>query len=388
MDYYKGCPDFGGCPSNDEIAKVHDPKKFFIINMSDRGSGGSHWVLLFQNLYFDSFGCPPKLTVKPLATVWNDTQYQDFHSSACGFYCIFVADNLLAGRPPTEGLIPDDEETPERNSEQVLREYFNHQVGEGFFGEGIKSFLKTAVKVVKTINKYRPRSGAELMADAVAAIHRGPRTSASTRFQAFLDKNEGNPVTKVQLGRKPIVSAVHKALDAISLGRFSKTAKKLNYDKVYHNYLLVTLADGKTYKLEKNETVIEKPAIKSDFENELYNIPTKDKKLTVKEMITKASEGNESRFYKYRADSDNCQRFTRDVIEKNGLLPDDIKPMEIQDAKTMVGSLPGAAMIPNAVTDLAAVADRVVHGDGMRKHGNGHARLGGSLREALFQEYF
>ena len=92
--------------------------------MSPRAEGGSHWTLLFQNIYFDSFGCPPTLAVSKFATVWNDTVYQDFHSAACGFYCIFCADNLLAGRPPTQGLIPDTEETATHSSELVLRKYF------------------------------------------------------------------------------------------------------------------------------------------------------------------------------------------------------------------------------------------------------------------------
>ena len=73
------------------------------------------------------------MVVAPFASVWNDTQYQDFHSSACGFYCIYVADNLLAGRMPTHGLIPDVEETPTKSSEHVLRDYFDTQVGSGFF---------------------------------------------------------------------------------------------------------------------------------------------------------------------------------------------------------------------------------------------------------------
>lgn len=243
-------------------------------------------------------------------------------------------------------------------------------------GDGIKSAIKSvakkAVKAVKTINKYRPPSGAEVAAflgkRISTAINKGPRTSASTRFQQFLDKNEGNPVVKVQLGRKPIVGAVHKALDTLSLGGFSKAAKKLNYDKVYHNFLLVTLADGKTYKLEKNETVIEKPANKGDYANEVWDIPLKGRSdLTLKQMVETASKGNTERFYKYRADSDNCQRFTRDMVEKNGLMPDDDKAMEIQDAKKMVGALPGASLIPNAVTDAASIADRALYGDGIQR---------------------
>ena len=228
---------------------------------------------------------------------------------------------------------------PDSNSDSDLE-------GDGLWDDA-KSFVKERVK---------------------SAFARGPRTSASTRFQKFLDKNEDHKVVKVQLGRKPIVPLVHKAMDFLSAGRFSKAQKAKNYDQVFHNYILVTLDDGRVIKLEKNETVIEKAATKGDFSNEVWDIPLKGRTdLTMKKMVETASTGNEKRFYKYRADSDNCQRFTRDLIEKNGLLPaDDPKHVQVQDAKSLVNSLPGGSFIPNAVTDLASIGDRALYGDGFQ----------------------
>ena len=46
-----------------------------------------------------------------------------------------------------------------------------------------------------------------------------------------------------------------------------------------------------------------------------------------------------SAFWKYRADSDNCQNFTHDIIVKNGLLPEDSPIVDKQDAKAMTDSL-------------------------------------------------
>jgi hypothetical protein len=45
---------------------------------------------------------------------------------------------------------------------------------------------------------------------------------------------------------------------------------------------------------------------------------------------------------------------------------DDAKHLEIQDAKSLLSTLPGAETIPNAVTDLANVIDRVYQGDGVK----------------------
>jgi hypothetical protein len=306
--------------------KEIDSKKFYIVNMSDRKDGGSHWTLLFQNLYFDSFGCPPTLAVKPHATVWNDTQYQDFHSSACGFYCIYVADNLLAGRPPEQGLIPDDEETPERSSEHVLRTYFDTQVGEGFFS--------------RIIDRFRPRK------------------AESERLRKFLDGTGSQEVTKVEIARKPVVSFVTKALDVVSLGKFSKKKKELGYDDIYHNYLLVTLKDGSTYKVEKNHQVESKKASKSDLQGERSNVPLKEGN-TLKQMMETASKGDNN-FWRYDAQNSNCQDFTREVLTRNGLKPDNDPPR--QDGQALIDTLPLKGTVPKLITDAAAYADKLVYG--------------------------
>jgi len=218
------------------------------------------------------------------------------------------------------------------------------------------------VKVVRRVAKVlRP------LVNRVAAPVKGPQTYASDRLEKFLEDQKGKTVVKLQLARKPINSKVKKALDLMSFGRFSKKVKQLNYDDAYHSFLLVTLSDGKTYKLEKNEKVEHAPVTKTDYDGEQFDVPLKGKQLTLDKMVETAA-GGEARFWKYRAGSDNCQRFTRDIVEKNGLLPEDDegqKQFELQDAKKMVDTLPSG--VANAVTDIANVAGRIWHGDGMAK---------------------
>jgi len=216
------------------------------------------------------------------------------------------------------------------------------------------------IRAVKSVAKFvRP------MVNRVAAPVKGPQTYASDRLEKFLADHKDNPVVKLQLARKPINSKVKKALDLMSLGKFTKKVKQLNYDDAYHSFLLVTLSDGKTYKLEKNEVVEHARASKSDYDGEVFDVPLKGKTLTLDKMVETAEQGNEERFWKYRAGSDNCQRFTRDIVEKNGLLPEDDegqKQFELQDAKEMTDTLPSG--VANAVTDIANVAGRILHGDG------------------------
>lgn len=198
----------------------------------------------------------------------------------------------------------------------------------------------------------------------VSALRHGAPNKASPSFQKFLDSHSQDRITKVQVARVPIHSKVHKALDAISFGRFSKKAKELNYDQVYHQYLLVTLSNGQTYKLEKNETVQDKPAKARDFQAEIFNVPV-TKSLTLPQMISNASSGREQDFYRYRSGSNNCQDFTREMIVRNGLLPGDDPTLAKQDSKQLIATLPGQEKFTNAVTDLAAVADRLHQGYGI-----------------------
>ena len=216
---------------------------------------------------------------------------------------------------------------------------------------------------IKAVAKFlRP------LTNRISAPIKGPQRYASDKLQAFLDGQEGKTVTKIQIGRIPIDSRVKKALDIMSVGRFSGKVKELGYDDAYHQYTLITLSDGKTYKIEKNEQVMHFPATKRDFQGQLFDVPLNGKQLTLPEMFDNASDGNEDRFWRYRADSDNCQKFTQDIIVKNGLLPDDPTPIQLQDAKAMTDSLPVLTHgIPQFITDTASVGRRIIAGDGAKK---------------------
>jgi hypothetical protein len=228
-----------------------------------------------------------------------------------------------------------------------------HQNGDGLYDD--------AKAIANKVIQFSP------FTRRVAAAAQGPRKTATARFNKFLDETQGNKVVKVELGRKPIVKPVHKALDLLSLGGFSKKQKELKYDDVYHQFIIVTLDNGKKYKMEKNEVVIEKPATDSDYKGQIWDIPLKGKDLTLKKMIDTASKGQEQSFWQYSGDTNNCQKFSRDIIERNDLMPEQ-DMMPTQDAKALVDTLPAVThAIPNLVTNAAAIADRFVHGDGVQR---------------------
>ena len=88
--------------SRDSMLKRTE-EKFFIINFDNVPGLGSHWVVLYNLrtmlIYFDSFGVwPPKELMKIKNLVFNDYRIQSSNSRSCGLYCIYVCDQLLAGR--------------------------------------------------------------------------------------------------------------------------------------------------------------------------------------------------------------------------------------------------------------------------------------------------
>jgi hypothetical protein len=94
-------------------------------------------------------------------------------------------------------------------------------------------------------------------------------------------------------------------------------------------------------------------------------------------MVETASKPDPASFWKYRAGTNNCQKWTRDMIERNGLLPADSAQLELQDASSLLDTLPAGHTVPDRVTDAAATFDRVLHGDGISQQRKIRAALFG-----------
>jgi hypothetical protein len=86
-----------GIYMKNELNKIKCKSGCYIINMSNTGEAGTHWIALYINknnaIYSDSFGISPPdqivLFLKNITNIsYNRKQIQDVKSSACGFFCI------------------------------------------------------------------------------------------------------------------------------------------------------------------------------------------------------------------------------------------------------------------------------------------------------------
>jgi len=71
-------------------------------------------------------------------------------------------------------------------------------------------------------------------------------------------------------------STVKLALDAFSLGDFSKKMKQQNIDELYHLRVDVELENGKRYTVEKNSviTLARRPTTGKNTQSLLVDVPT------------------------------------------------------------------------------------------------------------------
>lgn len=107
--YFNSNPYYGGCFSKNQTSKLKDGK-FYIMNMDRPSGSGTHWVLLYLvdpdvGIYFDSFGSPCSedtlMILQRLrdVSIRNLNQVQAINASSCGYWCIYVVDNLLRHIP-------------------------------------------------------------------------------------------------------------------------------------------------------------------------------------------------------------------------------------------------------------------------------------------------
>ena len=74
----------------------------YVINTDEHYRPGEHWIAVYNNEYFDSFGFPP-LDVRirhfmGSTIIHNNIPLQQMLSNACGFYCVYYLLERARGR--------------------------------------------------------------------------------------------------------------------------------------------------------------------------------------------------------------------------------------------------------------------------------------------------
>ena len=117
--YYRNEPRWGGALPRDLLPKKLG-EKMYIINLQPSTQGsGTHWQALYNCnprwvSWFDSFGedCPPQDVLQKMKAtgkriIVSRSWVQGWRSDACGLFCCFYLNRLLAGDDPNKVVVDE-----------------------------------------------------------------------------------------------------------------------------------------------------------------------------------------------------------------------------------------------------------------------------------------
>lgn len=179
------------------------------------------------------------------------------------------------------------------------------------------------------------------------------------KVRQWVEKYKDVPIVSVQVCREPVNTIYQKVANLMTLGRWNEVKEKYNYDDIFHLFLRIDLANGKSYTIEKNQRV----SLKSGKRNRgvgMECMPAETVNIPLGEFIDKGVRRGGREFWRYRADVDNCQKFVSDLLTANGITK--FNSFISQDTRSLLG--PGTRKVIQALSDVAGTVERVVQGGG------------------------
>ena len=208
----------------------------------------------------------------------------------------------------------------------------------------------------------------------------GIRKHGSPQFRRTLAEFSEYEIESIYIGRHPVKRAIQYLANLITLGQLEKNKKLLNYDDIYHLYMLIRVRkDGNEaiVKLHKEEVVelvqLDRAMYEAlqapEHQGFAVNIPltasVKLMDIPFGQFMQKAIQLQGESFWSYDAIKNNCQNFIMSTLRANGI---GLSKQQItfirQDAFTLVGKSPIMSSILKRITDLGAIVHRVRYGTG------------------------
>jgi hypothetical protein len=231
-------------------------------------------------------------------------------------------------------------------------------------GEGFKDTVRAGVDFVKR--------GVQRVKDLFSGI----RKHASPSVRKWLEKYGDMEVYQLKLCRRPIRSMIEKLANLLSLGKFEANKEKLSYDKLMHLFMVVEMADFKTFTIEKNHVVEITPAKwEQNSDTEEMQLPISTQFKIGKQFISAEQNVGAERLWVYDARTQNCQYFIKWMLQHTSAWSARAEKFVMQD---VVGVLEGMGFLGKAakvVTDIAGTADTIINGKGaVHRRGRGGRR--------------
>ncbi len=233
--------------------------------------------------------------------------------------------------------------------------YSNSITGEGILSfEGLKSSL----------------SGINWLKEKITSSYKGlieGRDDYAPYVRDIIKKYGEVSISRVIISRHPIREAITKLLNYLSLGKFGKRMERKGYDELFHLRLLITLSNGKTLAIEKNEKIhieIDTKNKEGTEFNEVVDIPDD---LTLDKMLEGAKSIQGDNFHKYSAHSNNCQDFVMAILKGSNIGSSDDYSFVKQNTEQLFEKYDYLKNIADYTTDTIGRLNEIIYGAGVGK---------------------
>ena len=178
------------------------------------------------------------------------------------------------------------------------------------------------------------------------------------------------PITNIYVYRKPIFSSITYLGNLLTKGKLNSAMKGLNYDNLFHLYMIVVLKTGQLVIIQKNE-VIDVSMVSpsrlvedSDYDYKEVSLLLRPD-LTIKKLLenTKLLMGDKL-YTDYDARDNNCQIFILAILQSNGLITDELYDFIYQDIKKIFADAGYNYNPTSFFTKLASKFNVLYHGRG------------------------
>lgn len=223
-----------------------------------------------------------------------------------------------------------------------------------------KSITKIKIQINKTGLVKQIYSGLDMKIEIYDKKQIGGffNFNQSRKLKNRLKKTKSLYIYAIHIVKEPINHIIKSGLNILSRGDFDKKQIELDYDDIYHMFLIIVLKNGTVYRLEKNESVILSVFELHKFA-ELKNYRSVyPSNLDINTMInnTEIYLGKRN-LYRYNAALYNCQQFVQSMIISNNLVVDDsiMNFITPQDSKSLINTIPFGERLTDAITDLGHI---------------------------------
>lgn len=172
-------------------------------------------------------------------------------------------------------------------------------------------------------------------------------------FSKYLDRFGDYAIQKITVCRVPLSKSIMALLNVASGNEFQKNLDKTPYDKLYHLFMKIQIAD-RFFILEKNEVLSFKPN-ERNIKAESIEIDIGSSMLTLVKALDKTKQVMGGKFFSYKPQDNNCQFFIQSFLDANGLGSSESENFIMQNVNSLFDQDTRFRKLVNTVTAVGKV---------------------------------